>query len=46
MDSDNDMQMEEEKPVQWPMTKGKAKAKATEHADGHDPENLPWCVLL
>ena len=42
MDSDDDVRMEEERSVQWPTTKGKGKAKATEQAEGHDPENLPW----
>lgn len=44
MDSDHEMQVEEERPAKWPTTKGKGKAKAVEHADGHDPENLPWCA--
>ena len=46
MDSDHDVQMDDETPVQWPTTKGKGKEKATEQPDGHDPENLPWCALL
>ena len=46
MDSDHDVQMDDETPVQWPTTKGKGKEKATEQPDAHDPENLPWCALL
>ena len=42
MDSDHDVPMEDERPVQWPTTKGKGKAKATADDQVHDLENLPW----
>ena len=44
MDIDQDVQMDEQKTVQWP--NGKGKGKAVDHTDGHDPENLPWYVFL
>lgn len=45
MEADQDVMMDEQKSVQWPIGKGKGKEKAVEHTDGHDPENLPWYVL-
>ena len=46
MHSDDDVQMEADAPVAWPITngKGKGKQKATEPPPdaSHDPENLPW----
>ena len=45
MEGDQDVPMDEQRTVQWPTGKEKGKGKAVEQADGHDPENLPWCVL-
>lgn len=42
MSEDEDVQMNEDAPIQWPSSKGKGKEKAVEHTEGHDPENLPW----
>ena len=42
MDSDEDIQMAEEKPV-WPSGKGKGKGKAVDLNEGvAESDNLPW----
>ncbi len=41
-----DVKMTEDIPVNWPIANGKGKGKATEQTDGHDPENLPWYVVI
>ena len=44
MASGEDIQMNDNVPIVWPTTNGKAKGKgkAVEPSDGHDPDNLPW----
>ena len=41
MDSDQDIPMEEESPVNWPSSKGKGKA-VDSGPEPYDLENLPW----
>ena len=45
MDSDAEMHVEDNEPIQWPTGgKGKGKGKAAAHDEPYDLENLPWYV--
>lgn len=46
MDSDEEMRVDDNEPINWPTGgKGKGKGKATAHDEPYDLENLPWCVF-